>query len=406
MAVPLQASGSKRAPLGAAVFAAAEGRGGVNVHTSLGTSAEKRVKAFSGSTMRFLDERRRRLKVKMLIGLVDSLGRLGHTQEAVALMACGRYFNAGDFRNNPDFCLYDQLKRKPKLISLHCDSVFCPECAARRAKPYQQKIWEVIRKDKRNLFFVTFTLKSTAHLDRERVDLLIGAFKKLRESKPWDEMIAGGFYSIEATWNQQAGWHPHLHVLVKAADDFGKMKRAEQRIWLSRIKALWREITGDSYYIHIDRVYGIDKKGRKTRRINERAVKELVKYSTKAADFCERPDLIGEFRDAFKNVRRMQAFGCFYGAQKQVDKETEKSEAQQLALMPGCICGKCSWGHLNLFARVHVSDTVLLSDGSRELSREYLARSDLMTDSIFDSGKSFAPAEDAALQVSMFDNAA
>lgn len=375
LAVPMQAPRSKPAPTASPVFGDGGGRGGANVHTALETSVPAKdlraPQVFRGRTIDFLERKRELQRTKILLAVVDSLNKLERHDEAIALLGCGRWFQAG---------------RLPcgsvKIVPLHCGSPFCRECARLRAKPYQKKIWDIVRADKRNIFAMTFTLKSVRDLTRGTIDDLVAFFKELRERGAWKELIAGGFYSIECTYNEKAGWHPHLHVMVKAnaeAMPNGKIPKD----WLARVKALWREITGDSYYIHIERMYGMTKNGRKTRRINERAVKELVKYSTKAADFCEQPQLVGEFLDSFKNVRRLQSFGCFHAANKEADAQAEPEK--QKNVLAGCGCGACTWGQLHLFAKVHIADTVLLNDGTRVLSPEYLARAGLAENYLLDS---------------------
>lgn len=383
LAVPLQAPRSKPAPTASPVFGDGGGRGGVNVHTALETSVpakdlastasenkplKRSPQVFRGRTIDFLERKRELLRTKVLLAVVDSLNKLDRKDEAISLLGCGRWFQAG---------------RLPcgtvKIVPLHCGSPFCRECARLRAKPYQKKIWDIVRQDKKNIFAMTFTLKSVRDLTRGTIDDLVRFFKEMRERDAWDETILGGFYSIECTWNEKSGWHPHLHVMVKAG---GRIPKE----WLARVKALWREITGDSYYIHIERMYGVTKNGRKTRRINERAIKELVKYSTKAADFCEQPQRVGEFLDAFKNVRRLQSFGCFHAANKAADESERESEPQKHEkLLAGCVCGGCTWGQLYLFAKVHIADTVLLNDGTRVLSPEYLARAGLDENYLLDS---------------------
>lgn len=353
---PLQACGNKLAPLADAVSASREGRGGVNVHTDRNICP----KVYRGTTAEWEERLRSVKKAKLLIQTCESLRKAGYEKESKALLGCGRWFRAGILPCGT-----------VKVLPLYCDSPFCTECARRRAKPYQQKIWNLIKRDKKNLFFMTFTLKSVSDLTRGDVDRLVQAFKELRERDEWKACIEGGFYSIECTYNEGTGWHPHLHVLLKAK---GRIPRE----WLDRIKANWRFITGDSYFVHIQRAYGVLKNGKKSRRINERAVKELVKYSTKSATFAESPERVGEFLDAFKNVRRMQSFGCFF----RVNKEIEKEAAPDEKVLAGCVCGGCAWGQLHLFATVHVRDTVLRLDGLRELSPEFVARADLLRHSV------------------------
>ncbi len=113
----------------------------------------------------------------------------------------------------------------------------------------------------------------------------------------------------------------------------------------------------------LQKMYGIDKKGRRTRKINHRSLSEIIKYATKAAEFVDRPERIVEFLDAFHSLRRVQAFGSFLGAQKKAEKEQE-SEPEAHA---GCLCGQCTWQTATPAGLVHKRDTVLLPDGTRQL---------------------------------------
>lgn len=351
LASPLQAGRNKRAPLRTPGVGVPEGRGGAYVHTALGTSSPK---VFYGTTEQGLALQRSRNRAKYLVRLSDSLLKLGFQRESIALWSCGNWFSKGVLPCGT-----------VKLIPMHCDSPFCPECAHARARGFQSKVWDVIRRDKQNYFHLVLTKKSVRVLDRSLIDGLIQAFSSLRKKTSWSDLVEGGFYSVEITYNKKSGWHPHLHVLIKT-------KSRIPAEWLSQIKAIWFQVTGDSNYIRLERIYGTDKRGRKTRRINHRAINEIVKYTTKAFDFCEYPELVGQFLAAFKNVRRLQGFGCFFRVEKEAQAELHPEHDKNA--LAGCSCGKCLWASLKIEGRVHKSDTVLLPDGTRELSEEAKAK--------------------------------
>lgn len=366
LAAPVQACGSKLAPTASPVSGDGGGRGGGYVHTSLETSSPHKAEVFVGSTIKFLEKERKRKKIHMLLKLDDALKELGREDERKSLWSCGRYFRYG---------VWQKCDTKV-LLGYHCKSVFCPDCARLRARPYQTKIWNVVKQDKSNYFHMVLTLetKEGEPLTRNTIDRMIHAFRDLREENAWSEWIEGGFYSIEAVYNTGKerlpsgkfavrGWHPHIHVLMKSK---GWLPDA----WLAQIKFAWLKHTGDSSYVRVDRVYALDSRGRQKKwRINEQSVKEIVKYSTKAMKFCGEARLVGEFLDAFKNVRRLQAFGSFVGIAKQAKKEadSELNPESQEGRAP-CKCGMCMWSQLTLFpAMFHVSDTVLQPDGKRVL---------------------------------------
>lgn len=370
LAAPLQACGSKLAPTAEPLSGDGGGRGGAYVHTSLETSSPT---VFVGSTIGFLEKARKRKKVHTLLKLDDSLKAIGREDERKSLWCCGRYFRYGVWKNcpaGPSAC----------LLGFRCKSVFCPDCARLRARPYQTRIWNVVKVDKTNYFHMVFTLETHTDvpLTRETINRMIHAFRHLREEEEWSEWIEGGFYSIEAVYNTgkeplgngkfaTRGWHPHIHVLMKS-------KGWLPDEWLGKIKRAWLRLTGDSDYVHIERVFALDARGNKKMwRINEKAIREIVKYSTKAAKFCDEPHLVGEFLDAFKNVRRLQAFGSFVGIAKKAEAEgNAELEPEKGSGAAQCKCGLCKWSQLVLFPdMIHISNTVLLPSGERVLKDGY-----------------------------------
>ena len=352
LAVPLQPQGGKSAPLSAKPGLRAERGGGVRqyVHTAIATS---RQTEFEGSTRKWIEQVRRSKRFKHLVAVVHSLARCGRDQEAKELMACGRYFRRGD---SPCGTV--------KLQPCRCNSIFCPECASRRARPLQERILKRLRPQKYHYFFLTLTVPNWQHISRKKLDGLIAQFSKLRKLKLWKVIVRGGVYSTEATNNAKTRmWHPHLHVLLECTD-------ALPETWLEELKAAWGKLSG-SKYLHIERMYGIDEKGRKRRKVNAAALRELIKYATKAASFGDSPELVNEFLEAFKDVRRVQAFGSFLGAMKEAEEETreeEHPETEKPGDLIGCSCGMCRWRDVHWSSElIHISQTILAFDGTRQL---------------------------------------
>jgi hypothetical protein len=217
---------------------------------------------------------------------------------------------------------------------------------------------------KYHYFFLTLTVKNSKDLTRQGLKRLNKQFAALRGLDAWKEEVRGGVYSVETTYNTETKeWHPHFHVLLEC-------RRALPGSWLGCLKGNWRRITNGSHVIRLERMYGIDKKGVKRRKLNRSALRELVKYATKSASFGHVPELVDTFLTAFENVRRMQSFGSFLGVQKEAEEEAEKvfdPTAEKFALV-GCKCGMCTW-FVGVRCRelVHISQTVLALDGSRQL---------------------------------------
>jgi hypothetical protein len=303
---------------------------------------------YRGRTIDTLERNRKRKRFHVVTQVHHALWVLGEQKKASGLLGCGFWF-----RHYRSKCGTDKLKRLP------CNSIFCPDCANRRSIPLQKRIAERINQTYCDYFHLSITVLSWPVLTKEGINRLVKQFKQLRDSEVWKAQVLGGLYAIETTWNAGAGWHPHLHILIEVPKQRGGLLPYE---WLESLKSKWHEITGDSKYINVKRMYGIDKKGRKTRKLNRRALREVVKYSTKAATFAAQPELVRQFLDTFKNVRRYQSFGSFMGIAKQAEEDAEKE------LQPsGCKCGKCPPNQWRLIGIVHECDTRLMADGSRQL---------------------------------------
>lgn len=268
---------------------------------------------------------------------------------AVRLLSCGKWFRKLDFYGCSQPGVY-------RLVPFPCNSVFCQRCASRRSKPLIARILKKIDRKKR-YWFLTITVANWKELTREKISGLVGQFSELRESDAWKKHVTGGVYSVEATFNvRRSDWHPHLHVLIETR---GRLPRS----WIYRLRVLWRRHTG-SHVLNLEPLYGRDKKGRKTRRINRRALRELVKYATKAADFARKPERVVEFLQAFTSVRRVQTFGSFF-AEKDPDPDAAgENDPEDLV---GCPCGKCKWKDGVPGPLFRDTQTILRADGVRQL---------------------------------------
>ena len=340
-------SKSPAAPRSGVCDRGASPEGGLYVHTSIATSRHLSPQIFEGSTAEAVEIKRNRLRNKMLVRLYYSLCKLGRNQEAKALLGCGRWFQTIRFPCDT-----------VKLLPIRCNSVFCPECASRRSKPLQERILRRVDQSKYHYFFLTLTVRNWKQLTREGLDGLIRQFAKLRRENGWKKEVAGGVYSLESTFNSEtAEWHPHIHVLLEC-------RRRLPKDWLGNLKGSWKRITG-SHVIRLERMYGVDSRGCRRRRINRSALKELVKYATKAAPFATEPERVEEFLTAFENVRRMQSFGSFKGEVSRAEKDAD--ETPKRFELAGCKCGMCTWGMGQIGPKVHITQTVLVFDGTRQL---------------------------------------
>src|SRR6266568_3069644 len=329
---------------GAGFATGGEGGRGAYLDTPIGSSLPQ---VFEGRTVDGEENLRRKNKYKHIVPVAMALIRNGEKDAGKALLSCGRYFKLKDFPCGT-----------VRLVPFPCDSVFCPDCAARRSKPLQDRILKRLDQKKHGYFFLTLTVRSWQELNREAIDRLVDMFRQLRESQEWLHAgISGGVYSIEATYTH-AGWHPHLHILIETKRGYFAP------VHLEGFKKQWFKITQGSHVIHISRMHGKTAKGGKTRRINRSALRELVKYATKGADFSDRPDRVLEFFHAFKSVRRMQSFGSCLEIAKEAEKELREPGQEEPV---GCFCGMCSWADGKFVRIVHISETFLTAEGVRQL---------------------------------------
>lgn len=151
------------------------------------------------------------------------------------------------------------------------------------------------------------------------------------------------------------------------------------------MRAEWLRVTGNAKYVHLTPIYALSKSGKKLyNKVNKKAIRELVKYTTKCADFSKSPERVDEFLTAFKNHRRVQGFGSFQG----VEKEEREPGCDDDAVIPGCACGKCAASSWKWEAGiVHISETRLMPDGTRQLAFDYVSE---MAGSIEESPPGFS----------------
>ncbi len=346
---PLQPVGMKTpaSPPRVGFARGASAEGGPYLDTAIGRSSPQ---IFEGRTADGEEMLRNRRRFKYIMQVVFALSLSENPEEkahAKALLACGRYFRKLHFPCG-----------EVKLAPCKCDSPFCPNCSAERAKPLQTKIWERIDQSSCDYWHFTLTVKNQKQISRGSNDDLIRKFRALRNSRVWREQVSGGVYSLEATYSSEgSGWHPHFHCLIET-------KKRLPLDWIFRVRRLWKAITGDSHVIHLERLYSISGRGRKLRRFNRSALKELLKYSTKVADFSDQPAKVLEFYRAFRHQKRVECFGSFRGVIGQIKLESAEKKSE----LAGCACGSCKWKDARAgFELIHISQTEFDLNGIRQL---------------------------------------
>lgn len=195
-------------------------------------------------------------------------------------------------------------------VKFHCKLKACPSCASLRAFRFQKRYLKAINRFRQPKLW-TLTIRSTKQL-HHGVQRIRGAFTKLRRRKPFNRILKGGIYAIEANPHEDGTWNVHIHILCEA--------QYIPQHYLSRV---WREITGDSYVVDVRRAWS-PKKG----------LKYLLEYLAKGPANTKNPwpvEAIIHFMEVLEDVRLIQVFGCLLGA---AEKDGE-------FVCP--ICGESMW---------------------------------------------------------------
>jgi hypothetical protein len=347
-AVRLQPDRKKTGPRSGRSPVRAEGpRGCLSyVHTPKATS---HCQVFEGTTQDYIDDARMHKRNKYIIELYFALCGCERQKQAQALLSCGKWFTRLDFPCGTY-----------RLLPKHCNFLLCPECCHRRSIPLQRRVVTKLKQSEHDYWHLTITVKNWKMLTNGGLKGLIKMFSKLRHTETWTDYVTGGLWSLEAIWSESDSWHPHFHVLIETP------KRLPMG-WIHTLKDEWREITGDSHVLYLEKMYGLDKKRHRTRKVNLKSVKEIVKYTTKAADFSGRPDLVEEFVSAFENIRRVQAFGSFLGLAREEENAAEQDRPEGSDLV-GCACGECHWSDGKACRiQFHISQTKIVTGDIRQL---------------------------------------
>jgi hypothetical protein len=362
----MQLEAGKLPPVPRAGFAAggeAEGgRAPARYVHKIGTSSK--VFGFRGSSAEGREIQRRDTRDKLTQQVVNSLNRCGREKQAKALATCGEWFD-----------VWARPGGQVRLLPCPCDSMFCPECANRRSRPLIKKLSAMVNRPTRTYWFLTLTVPNVENLSRYDIEEISGQFAELWKSWVFQEFedeqgikrkIHGGVRSIECVYEPASkSWHPHIHVLFEGP------KRLPPW-WLVLLKAAWERITGGARYLRLQRAYTVTKRGKKKfNHLNGSALREVCKYVTKCAEFAGDHLLVGEFLNAFRGVRRIQCFGSFHGAAAREFEREPGEDDRGVSETETCLADE---GYRRLPFRAHIGDTEILSDGTRQLTFDFMER--------------------------------
>jgi hypothetical protein len=202
-----------------------------------------------------------------------------------------------------------------RVFPTHCDTIWCPRCAAivaaRRAA--------IINEWARQIPYpkhVVLTVRASQQPLAQQIQNLVQAIGKLRRRKICRAWIAG-IWRLEVTW-APAGWHPHLHLLVDAPyTDQAALAKAWAEILGQDVAIVWIAATTPAEYIH-----------------------EVTKYVTKPTAIQQiPPERLRELVAALTRHRTMGTWGLLR------HRNTTKYHPEQQNPQQGltCECGAQDW---------------------------------------------------------------
>lgn len=144
-----------------------------------------------------------------------------------------------------------------------CNHKACPQCGGGATAAWVQR--EMAKLVQAPYFLVTFTLPAQLRScffgssAKEAYDLFFTAVsgalsEKLATAKGFKADVSG-FTAVLHTWNQQMGFHPHIHCLVPGAglDEEGRFVRVKQAdflVYLPHLQAAFRQHLRQLFDIH------------------------------------------------------------------------------------------------------------------------------------------------------------
>lgn len=292
-------------------------------------------------------------------------------------------------------------------VPIGCNHRMCPLCAWHRSQVARVRIKTMFDRLTHPVL-LTLTIPNKESIRKHDFTLFRQRVRKfIAQHKSW---IKGGVYSLETTYNRrEKTWHIHCHILMDAASSLpskkDKVDLAGQRVYAFtaiklRLEFDWLRLwsnrrgkaarsdagtmrkAGDTYlfeewvrdgrqmrlkewrdgsYRAIEGLSASAMKARtewnaENRRVidlrpvtdRDGAAREVLKYITKCADFCDLPEAVEQFWNAVKGARLIQTFGSWYGAK--FDTAFDPEHMDDWGEMK-CTCGLNMWERMGVFSR-------------------------------------------------------
>ena len=185
------------------------------------------------------------------------------------------------------------------LCKKHLLCSFCAHLRASKIIQHYLKIYkEVVKKQKS--YHMVFTIKDGSDLQErynhlnKSINLLLSA---RRQGRGQMAKITSGVYAYEFKRGKKSGiWHPHIHMIGLTSE----------YIDFSKLRADWKEITKDSFEVHVQEFYGDSSDD-----ILIKPFLEVFKYSLKLPSLAD-SDRIEAYRILYGR-RLVNSFGDFRG---------------------------------------------------------------------------------------------
>jgi plasmid rolling circle replication initiator protein Rep len=248
--------------------------------------------------------------------------------------------------------------------AMFCQKRLCPLCSWRRSLRTFRNVYQIVTAGEfKNLefIFLTLTVKNCAGGELpETLDRLLEAWRILTSDKrqPFRKSFLGTLRSVEITYNRRAKtYHPHVHVLIAVPREYFKKSNPDyisheklREIWVDALNravqiapadAVIRQLNKNTFgsrlnlgpklrtaintirekYPPID--YAPQVRIEKIKNSTGKAIAEIAKYTVKAADYIDLPEVVQVLDPALRRRRLIAYGGLFADVQKRLKLEDE-----------------------------------------------------------------------------------
>lgn len=276
--------------------------------------------------------------------VADLLARIGENELSDRMNLCSESFAALT-------CGKHLIQRIPNYS---CNSRYCPFCAVKRSRKVRQKYLPKMQEFMRSGFRMTpvhLVLTQKHQAGETLIDSrkrLMASFKKLYRGSFFQSFFAGGLWAFETTIGTDGLWHAHLHILAFRRRFFD----------ISMLKLVWKEITGDSHVLRLDRLTDL-----------QAGLFEVLKYLSKPADLAKfgRRE-ISEFL-TLRGQKMVGVFGEFADFCKDYEEKFPSDNDEILNLSEGDIC-PCGCGETLVREVMTIEDLILFTRKGERIKKE------------------------------------